>query len=241
MTRPAIALPLLGLTLAVAGDAAAQSRASHVYPLTSFERVRVEGPFDVRLTAGASPAGKAEGDPRAIDGVVLRLDGTTLTVRRALTESGAVDRSQGRPVVITLATPLLRGAGVTGGGRLTVSGAKGQRIDLTVTGSGTLAATSVNADQLNATIIGAGAMTLAGHAQRARLEANGVGTVDAAGLDVGDLAVRLDGPGQINAAAKFSANVVNTGLGSVVVAGHAPCTVTAPGGGAVQCGDGKPR
>lgn len=109
MIRFATALPLLSLAAILpGGDATAQSRASHVYALTSFERVRVEGPFDVRLTAGASPAGKADGDPRAIDSVVLRLDGTTLTVRRALTEIGATDNGAGRPLVITLATQIGR-------------------------------------------------------------------------------------------------------------------------------------
>ncbi|MGJ3649349.1 head GIN domain-containing protein [Sphingomonas sp. GlSt437] len=241
MIRTGIAIALIGSLVLLGGSATAQSRPSHVYPLTSFERVRVEGPFEVKLTAGASPAGKAEGDPRALDSVVLRLDGTTLTVRRAPTENGAVDRSQGRPLLITLATPVLRGANVTGGGRLTITGAKGQRIDFAVTGSGTLQASALNADELNATIIGAGTMTLAGHAQRARLDANGVGNVEASGLDVGDLTVRLDGPGDIRAAAKFSASVTNTGLGSVEITGNAPCTISAPGGGAVTCGGGNKR
>ena len=109
-------------------------------------------------------------------------------------------------------------------------------MEVSVNGSGSLAVSEAGADELMATVIGAGQMTLAGHSQHARLLTNGPGTIDAAGLSVSDLTVRLDGSGETKANARYTAQVTTTGLGRVTVTGGAKCTVKAMAGGPVSCG-----
>ena len=116
---------------------------------------------------------------------------------------------------------------------------KGERGDRAVTGPGTIGVGEVIADAASATVIGGGGITLAGRAGRARLMTNGPGTIDAGTLDAGDLVVRLDGPGATKARARYTASIVDTGLGQVAVAGSPKCTVKADAGGPVACGTGR--
>lgn len=217
----------------LAGPAAADQRR---YSVPSFEQIRVEGPFDVTLVTGQPPHADVISDSRTLDLLTFRVDGTTLVVRLSGNGWGETPQSVRVAPVITLSTPKLRRALVNAGGRLTIAGLGGQRVDLAVNGSGSIAATGVAADQLNATIIGTGRITLAGKAMRAQLLSNGSGQIMADALQVNDLTVRLDGTGETMAAARYTATVTTNGLGRVTVSGNPACTVKALAGGPVICG-----
>ncbi|HEX8383517.1 MAG TPA: DUF2807 domain-containing protein [Sphingomonas sp.] len=228
MIRPAI----LSLALFAVPVAAAEKGVS----VGSFDRVRVNGAFEVTHAPG-SPGARVSGDPRVIERVEIRVDGATLTIRY----NGQGWGEQGRiaptgPVRVTLSSPALVAASVLAGGRLTAARMKGSRVDLSISGAGTIAVADMAADQLNAVVIGAGTLTLAGRAVRARLAVNGSGGIDAGKLEAGDLTVLLDGPGEIKAAARYNAAVTNSGLGAVSIAGAPRCTVRARAGGPVTCG-----
>ena len=225
-------LPLALLMLPFAADAA-----EHRYAFGSYDRVRIDGPFEVNVTTGVAPGALATGDPHMIDGLDIELQGTTLIVRMG--HQGWGETPVGKsvaPPVITLTTPNLRGAFVNAGARVAIQGMKAQRVDLSVNGSGSVTVSGADTDQLFATIIGAGTMTLSGRAARARLVTNGAGNVDASALTVNDLSILQDGPGETRAAARYTAQVNSTGLGRVVVTGNPKCVVHAAAGGPVECG-----
>ncbi|MDE0878747.1 MAG: DUF2807 domain-containing protein [Sphingomonas bacterium] len=207
----------------------------HVY-IGSFDRIRVQGPFAVRVIEG-SPDAILSGDPRIIESVEVRVDGTTLTVRNAMGAWGERPRATAtRPVIVTLRTRSVANALVIGGGKLSLARMKATRVDLSVTGAGAIEARGIEADQASATIIGGGAIMMAGTARTARLLTNGPAAIDASALSAGDLTVRVDGPGAVKAAARFTARVDNIGLGQVEISGKPKCTVKADVGGAVSCG-----
>ena len=234
ISSPRFAFLALMLTLPAAAPAA--ERSVHI---GSFDRIRVQGPFEVHVTEGA-PGGTLSGDPRVIEGVEVRQDGTTLTIRNGIGKWGEQPRAATtQPVVVTLSTRNVVNATVIGAGRLSIARMRGDRVDLTVTGAGAIAAAGIDTDQANATIIGGGAITLAGKAARARLLANGPATIDAGALVAGDLTVRVDGAGEVKANARFTATVNNIGLGQVTVAGRPKCVVKADAGGPVVCGGGS--
>ncbi len=215
----------------------AANAAEHRYAFGSYDRVRIEGPFEVRVTTGVAPGALATGEARAIDGLDIQLQGTTLIVRMG--HQGWGETPVGKavaPPLITLATPGLRAAFVNGGARVMIKGMKAQRVDLSVNGSGAVTVSGADTDQLFATIVGAGTMTLAGRAARARLVTNGAGNVDATALVVNDLSILQDGTGETRAAARYTAQVNSTGLGHVVVTGKPKCVVHAAAGGPVECG-----
>ena len=225
------------LLLLVALLPAAAAAAERPVFVGSFDRLRVEGPFRVTVTAGRSPSARIGGDPRLLDHVEVRVDGTTLVVRPTIERWQEQPETRGTtPVTVTLATPVLSSASVVGGGEVTIANGRAARLDLTVAGAGSIALTGANADQANATVIGAGRIAIAGRAGKARLLVNGAGRIDAATLDAGELTVRVDGPGETLARARYTATVTNIGLGHVTIAGSPRCIVRSDAGGPVQCG-----
>lgn len=226
------------LLLALAGPASAAERR---VDLSSFERIRVEGAFRVTVVTGRSPHGVVTGDPRGLDGVELHQDGATLVVRGPMDEGRAAQH--GAAATVTLTTPRLASAAMLGGGVLTVTGGvtggRAQRLDLSVTGPGSISWTGADAEQANALVIGNGAITLSGHAGTVRLLVNGAGKIAADTLQADSLTIRVDGPGDVTARARYTAAVTNTGLGRIDVAGTAKCEVKSVAGGPVTCGAGR--
>jgi hypothetical protein len=209
--------------------------------LSSFDRVRVTGPIEVRVVPG-SPAATLSGDPRTMERVELRVDGTTLNLRLVgpgwnLRGGDDARASKVGPVTVTLSTPRLAGAAVFAGTRLTAARMAGERVDLSVSGAGAISVGEIGpVDQLSATVIGAGELAMAGKARRVRLVTNGPGRIDAGELTADELSVRMDGTGETLARARYRAQVSNTGIGTVSVAGTPKCEVLAPAGGTVTCG-----
>jgi hypothetical protein len=227
---------LLAIVLiAAAGPAWAAERS---FTVTNFDRVRVDGPFDVRvIVGGTSSSGKASGEARVLANLELTVQNNTLVVRKGSGGWAEQGKVSGPAPLVTIVLPALRGATVIGGGKLVISGkVRSARLDFQITGTGSIDAQGISADDVMVTLIGQGNATLAGRSSRARLLINGSGVIAATGLDVGDLLVRLDGPGEAQANARFTADVTSTGLGRVVIAGNPKCTTRALAGGPVMCG-----
>lgn len=230
--------PLL-LMLFVPAEATASDR---VFSVGSFEKVRVDGPFEVRIVTGASPGAKASGDRQIVERVSIAVAGTTLTVRLGSGGWGeAFRKADASPPVITLSTPRLMTLAISAGARTSVNRMAAQQVGVSVTGSGSLTVDQVDADQFTASVLGAGLLQTGGRANRARLMTDGSGTIDASTMAVNDLTVLLGGPGETRANARHTAAVTSTGLGRVTVSGTATCTVRAPAGGPVSCGTDRRR
>ncbi len=208
--------------------------------VTSFERVRVDGPFEVRLTTRATPNATISGDARMLDLVSVRVDGGTLIVRAERGGWGERGRASGPAPIIRVQTRDLKSASVIGGGRLTVTGpVMADRVDLSLTGAGSLNVPGVAAGQLVATLIGTGQLTLGGTTRSARLIGNGAGRIAAEGLTAGDATVRTEGTTSVGVTARFTAAAYSTGLGPIEILGRPECKGKAQAGGPIRCG-GKP-
>ena len=81
-------LPILGL-LALASLPAAPSAfgappvTQRNYSVTGFEKVRVDGPYQVQLKTNVAPFARASGSARALDAVSIKVEGQTLIIRAA--------------------------------------------------------------------------------------------------------------------------------------------------------------
>ncbi len=217
------------------------SAADRTVSVTSFTRVRVEGPFVVEVRTGVSPSARASGDADAVERIDLRQSGETLIVRPGA--GGWGERPAGvatRPIAVMLGTPRLDGVAISADAQVSAGAMKGPRVDLSVTGAGKLSVERVDADQLVATVVGPGAVDLAGKATSARMMVNGEGAIAAPDLIAGDLTTRIEGVGAVTAGARFTANVTTTGLGRVTVLGTPECQIRAPAGGTVICGRRAP-
>lgn len=228
-------LTIAALALLAAPAAASERRVT----IGATDRLRVEGPYKVTVRTGAASGLTLSGDRAAIDAVDVHSDGGLLAIRSGGALSGGGPAQGREPVVVTVSTPALRGAIVVGAAVVAIGPMAGQTVDLSISGSGTLSVAAVDTPRLVAMLIGNGGLTIGGgKAASGRLVGNGGGTIDAATVQVGDLTAHQDGAGAIRAAARFTAQVIDTGLGTISVAGNPRCTVRAPAGGSVTCGLG---
>lgn len=209
------------------------------YTVTNFDRVRVEGPYIVRVTSGKAASAKATGTAAALDAVIVRVDGRTLIVRRDTNGWGGFPQADKGRVTIAVSVPVLVAASLAGSGALAIDAMRGARIDLTLDGSGQMQVGRITADTLNATVAGSADLAMAGRAATARVDLRGSGAVRAGTLEAADAKISSAGSGQLTLAVKRAADVQALGSGAVDILGTPACTVRNIGSGDVKCG--KPR
>ena len=61
--------------------AAPAGAAERNYSVTSFDRIRIDGPYQVTLKTNVAPFARASGTQAALDGVSIKVEGRTLVVR----------------------------------------------------------------------------------------------------------------------------------------------------------------
>jgi hypothetical protein len=230
------AMNRIALALAACLVAAPAAAAERSYAVTDFDRIQVDGPYEVVLTTGRSSSAHASGTQQALDAVTVEVESGTLRVHANRSAWGGYPGQTPGTARIFLATRDLRSAVVRGSGSLAIDRARGLRVDLSLAGNGRLSVAAVEADNLNLGLLGAGRISLAGTAKQMRATIQGNGDLDAAGLKVEDAQLATDTSGSIAFQATRTANVKALGAGEVVVTGPAACTVEATGSGPVHCG-----
>ncbi|MEA3053622.1 MAG: hypothetical protein QOG72_2525 [Sphingomonadales bacterium] len=231
MTRT-LPIALLALAAAASPAGAAERR----YSVTDFDRVQVEGPYQVTLRTGLAAGARAEGSAEALDRITVDVQGSTLRVRPNRSAWGGYPGDRTGPVTISLATRDLRSAAVTGSGSLGIDRAKGLRVDLSVSGSGRLAVDNVDADNLMVGLLGGGRITLSGRAKQLKATVQGSGDLAAAGLRAEDAQVTADTAGTVALEATRTVKLKASGPGDVEISGSASCTVEGLGSGNIRCG-----
>lgn len=200
------------------------------FTITSFDRIRVEGPYAVSLSVGRAPAARAEGDAAQMDALDLRVEGRTLIVRQ---RSGERPSGSGG-VRISVATPDLRTAILVGAGTLTIDRLRGLSVDLALQGPGSLDVRDVTADRVTASAFGSGALTLAGKAKQLGLIARGTPLVATGSLIADELTIAAEGSPEVTATARSQANVQAIGTAQVKLAGNPACTLRVTGSANVE-------
>ena len=231
MMMRATPLLLMLLVLLRAAPAHADERR---YMMAGFDRIRIDGPFEVTVVPGTSAGAIASGERRALDSVDVRVQGTTLIVSASLNAWGGYPGAARSIPRVTVTAASLRSATMIGGGRLTIDRMRGARIDLALTGAGTLVVTDAQADRIDATLLGTGQITIGGRALQGRFQSNGAGAIDARAMQVGALSVTWQSAGDGRFFARNTAAIVAAGQGAITVDGAPACTVS--GSGPVICG-----
>lgn len=207
------------------------------FSVTSFDRIRVEGPYAVTLATGRAPSARAEGSAASLDAIDLRVEGTTLILRQ---RSGSGWSGSATPVSIRLSTPSLRTALLVGAGSLAIDRMDGLSVDVAMQGSGVLSVGNVSADRINASAQGSGALRLAGRGKVGSYVGRGTATLHADQLAVDEVTLAADGAGDVALTAKSRATLNIAGPVTVKVLGNPACTVRASGSVAISgCRDSR--
>jgi hypothetical protein len=230
--RVFLSAALAGLTLAAPADAATRN-----FGITGFEKVRVDGPFRVRLSTGVAPFAQASGSPAALDRVSLEVRGNTLVVQTSASAWGGYPGQQAGPVEISIGTHELSQAWVNGSGSLAINRAEGLKFDLNVQGSGAAAIEQVDVDQLSVNLVGTANAVLAGRAGKLTAIVRGVSSLNAAALATKDATVGADGAATVSVDVANAITVDGSGPATVSLAGAPSCTLRLHGSASVSgCG-----
>jgi len=212
--------------------------AERVFTVTSYDRVRVEGPYQVDIVTGRGSAARATGAREALDRIDLEVQGQTLVIRTDRTgwTGGWPGEAKSGPVTIRLSAGELRAASLSGSGRLAIDRVRGPRITLAVEGSGQMTIGRVETDRLDVALLGSGGLAMAGAVKSLDARVRGSAGIDGAALVANDLVLATESAGDVALGAKLTAKVTATGSGRTVIGGKPACTVNAIGSGEVICG-----
>jgi len=227
-------LPILALlALASLPAAAAAPVTQRTYSVNSFDRVRVDGPYEVRLKTNVAPFARASGTAAAIDGVSVKVEGRTLIVRPSSGGWGGYPGENRGPVTIEVGTHDLGTAWLNGAGTLVIDKVKGLSFDMAIQGAGSARIESADVDQLKLGMSGAGSARLAGRAASMTAIVRGTSSLDADALLVKDAVIGAEGPAIVRAHVTNAAKIDALGLAAVTLAGKPACTVNAKGSASV--------
>lgn len=227
-----IPVALLFAALAAVPAAAAERR----FTVTDFDRVQIDGPFEVRLVTGKPNGAVARGDTRALDSVSIEVQGKLLKVKPSLSRWGGYPGEAAGTPVIELSTRDLASVFVRGIGSLTIDSAKAMKFEASLSGSGSIAIGRIEADRLDLALLGSGGITIAGKAKTLRASIQGQGDLAAEGLVSDDAQINAGTTGRVMTTVDRAVKVNSAGSGDVEIAGKAACTVTVRGSGRVMCG-----
>jgi putative autotransporter adhesin-like protein len=218
---------------ALAASATPANAATRNFGVTSFEKIRVDGPYKVRLTTGVAPFAKASGPQGAIDRIAMDVRGNTLVVHTSLSWSGDAAGGNG-PVEILLGTHDLNTVWLNGSGTIAIDKVKGLLFGLSVQGSGAASIGDAQVDQLNVTIAGTGSASVAGKAGKMTATVRGVSSLDAANLAVKDAAIGAEGTATVAAHVSNSVKVDGNGPLTIRLTGGPACTLRVGGSATVS-------
>lgn len=214
-------------SLLLAGVAVAAERS---FPAGSFDKLRVTGPMDVKVTTGPKASVRAVGATRDLDRLEIAVRDGTLVIG---SKSGVWNWGDDLDVFVT--TPSLSAVALTGAGDVDVNHISGPKTELSVTGSGDLDVDSLQSEQVSITLTGSGDVEVDGRCTSGQFQLSGSGDIDADGLVCRTLDIAVRGSGDVEANASDTATINILGSGDVTVIGGARCKTTARGSGTARC------
>lgn len=224
----------LGLFLVLAASAAPGAAAARHFGVTSFTRVRLDGPYRVQLATGVAPFASASGSPAALDRVAIDVEGSTLIVHPNRSSWGGYPDADAGPVEIRLGTHDLSSAWINGAGTLAIDRVEGLMFELSVQGSGALAIGHADVDQLKVAIAGTASAVLAGRTGKMTAIVRGISSLDASGLAAKDATIGAEGAATVKADVADAVTVDASGPATVTLSGAPACTLRTNGSSTVS-------
>ena len=175
--------------------------AEQARPVAAFQSIDLHGPISIEVQVGKSQSVTVRGTARFVGDVVTEVVNGELRIH--MREKNVKNMNSDERVIVTV--PELRKFAAEGAGETILTGIKGERFD--------------------ASYRGAGSLSMSGKVTSLKLQAQGVGAIDASKLIAQDTAVDFQGIGsvQVYASGRLDARV--NGMGELSYYGH-PRTVT---------------
>jgi hypothetical protein len=205
---------------------------SRSFAASGFAGVELRGPDDVDVKTGQNFSVTAEGDPKVLDKLDIRVVDGTLRVGRKDSKEQWFNNDHGARVHVVM--PRLTSATVSGSGDLTAQRGEGD-FDGAIAGSGNLSVADLRANAADLSIAGSGNLSVAGSASKLSASIAGSGDIDAKRLTATSAEVSIAGSGNVLGTVKGPASVSIVGSGDAELGGGAKCSVNAVGSGEAHC------
>jgi hypothetical protein len=215
-------------------SAAPAGAATRNFGISSFERIRVDGPFKVVVSTGVAPFATATGSSAAIDGVSLKVEGKTLVVRADRSRWGGYPGEQPGSVRINIGTHDLTTAWLNGAGSLEIDRVRGLQFDLSMQGAGSAAIARADVDVLKIGLAGTSSAVIGGQAKNLTAIVRGISSLDASGLRTNDVKVGAEGPATVKAHVTGTAKIEARGTATIQMTGEPSCISTLEGSSTVS-------
>lgn len=225
---------LLLMSAGLGSPALADTLASRDFPVVGFNRVVVEGPYDVEIRTGNRSTASARGPKEQLDRLIVVVEGDALVVK---TRKSGWGWGTGRNVArVAITAPSLRSVQLSGSGNVLLDQARGSSFSAGVSGSGNMRIDRVEAGTLSLRVTGSGDLAARGTAQSVTASVTGSGDITAIDLATTDLVATVTGSGDIDMGATHMAKATVTGSGDIKIAGRPNCTQRKTGSGSIRCG-----
>ena len=213
---PAFLAPLLVACVVSVGSSSCQhtivgsgTEVSEARGLPEFSQIEVGGAAHVVASIGAETAVVVTCDDNLVEYVLTEVRGDTLKVSM---QSGSYQFET--RLLVTVVSPELVGARVSGAGDLDLSG--------------------VDTDHFEARTSGAGSLRVIGRADEIEAQSSGAGSMDLSQLTARTAEVRVSGAGNVAVNARESLSARASGAGSVRFAGAPAVEANVSGAGSVK-------
>ena len=213
----------------VAAFALPASAAERNFMVTDFTKIRVDGPYSVKLATGVPPSAKATGSSAALDNLSVQVEGQTLVIRKSRSGWGGFPGDNPGPVAIVVGTHDLTAIWLNGSGGLKVNAVDGPSLDISLVGAGSVAIDKLKVDHVGIGVSGAGSAVLGGTANEAAATASGTSSIVAQELTVKNATIGASGAGVVKLTAINTVKVTGEGAVTVELSGDPSCTLTLEG------------
>jgi hypothetical protein len=224
-----MSLRLLPFALIAVASAVPASAAERNFMVTDFSRIRVDGPYSVKLTTGVAPFAKATGSSSALDKLSVEVEGQTLIIRKSQSGWGGFPGDNPGPVTIAVGTHDLAAIWLNGSGALKVNSLKGPSLDISLVGAGSISIDKLTVDHLGVGASGSGSVVLAGTAIETGASGSGTSSIDAHALTAKNATIGASGAAVVKLAATNTAKVNGEGAVTVDLSGKPSCTLNIDG------------
>lgn len=191
-------------------------RGSEERPVTSAEKIKLAGSYDVEITQGPVNSLTIEADENIIPFIITDQEGGFLVIK----SRSHVNFSTEHPIKIYITTTGLAQVTVSGSGNVIgkskLTGDK--KLALKISGSGNIQF-DVNAPDVSAEIAGSGGILLSGETKNETVHITGSGDYTADQLKAEDAKINITGSGNVKVFADANLDIRITGMGTVYYKG----------------------
>jgi Putative auto-transporter adhesin, head GIN domain len=223
-------LILIALAVLVCAPIKAAERS---FLVGSFEEVIVQGDINVTLETGKAPTATATGERDQL--AMLKVDRQGQIVRISLQGNAVRKRSDG-PITVALTGRNVRKLIVLGNGKISASAVEMPQVRAEIRGSGEIDIARLKSDRFVALLVGNGKLGVgAGTTRIGEIVTNGSPVIAAPAMEMDNLRLSQNGPATTHFLVKTSAEITNSGTGSITIDGNGQCLVKKAGGANIIC------